>query len=255
MNLCTNAAQAMDEFGGTLEVALEDVSVKNPSVLFEKGLKPGDYVEISVSDTGAGIPPELLHSIFDPYFTTKGIGEGTGMGLAVVQGIVEKGDGKIIVERRPDKGTRFCVYLPVTKKRLVQQLPETEQLPSGTERILFVDDEAPIAEMGRKMLESLGYSVTIRTNSIDALELFRQKPDDFDLVITDMTMPNMTGDVLAVQLMAVRTDIPVILCTGYSKKISGDSAAEIGIKAFAFKPIVKADLAKTVRDVLDKIRS
>jgi len=255
MNLCTNAAQAMDESGGFLEVTLKDVTIDRTSLFYKGGLKPGDYIEITVSDTGPGIPSDIIYSIFEPYFTTKAPGEGTGMGLAVVKGIVEKSDGKILVESNMGEGTAFRVYLPITKKRQVKRIYESETLPFGTERILYVDDEAPIAKMGRRNLEGLGYTVITRTSSVEALELFRSKPNDFDLVITDMTMPNMTGDELAIELMKIRRDIPVVLCTGYSKNISDESAAEIGIKAFAYKPIVKADLAKTVRKVLDESKS
>jgi CheY-like chemotaxis protein len=202
-----------------------------------------------------GISPQNVHTIFEPYFTTKPVGEGTGMGLAVVHGIVENHDGQITVDSTIGKGTCFTIYLPITKKRKVQMHQEKENLPLGNENILFVDDEAPIAKMGGKVLEQLGYSVTTRTSSVEALELFRSKPQAFDLVVTDMTMPNMTGDKLAAEIMNIRSDISVVLCTGYSKKISEESAAEIGIKAFAYKPIVKADLAKTVRKVLDETKS
>ena len=251
MNLFTNAAYAMEEKGGILEFSLKDV-VMDRGVTREKlNLNPGNYIEIKVSDTGAGIAPEIIGSIFDPYFTTKGPGEGTGMGLAMVHGIIKSYGGKISVDSKPGQGALFKIYLPVTRKRQEHRPYQAETLPTGTERILFVDDEAPIAKMGGQTLEGLGYTVSIRTSSIEALELFRTKPDDFDLVITDMTMPNMTGDKLAVEMMKIRPDIPVIICTGFSKKISDDSIATIGIRAFAYKPIVKADLAKTVRKVLD----
>ena len=250
MNLCTNAAQAMEKLGGVLNVRLKDVFIDKDELSI--GMKSGDYVEIKVSDTGAGIAPEFIESIFEPYFTTKGPGKGTGMGLAMVKGLVESYIGKITVDSQLGKGATFTLYLPITKKRSTQGEYVPEQLPQGTERILFVEDEAPIAKMGSHMLEGLGYQVTTRTSSVEALELFRAKPDEFDIVITDMTMPNMTGDNLAVELMKIRPDIPVILCTGYSKEISSETASEIGIKAFAYKPVVKADLAKTIRKVLDK---
>ena len=251
MNLFTNAAHAMENKGGILEFSLKDI-VMDRGVNREKlGLEPGNYIEIKISDTGTGIAPEIIGFIFDPYFTTKGPGEGTGMGLATVHGIIESYGGKILVDSKPEQGTVFTIYLPVTRKRQEHRPYQPEMLPAGKERILFVDDEAPIAKMGGKALERLGYTVSIRTSSIEALELFRTKPNEFDLVITDMTMPNMTGDRLAIELMKIRPDIPVILCTGYSKRISEESASEMGIKAFAYKPVVKADLAKTVRKVLD----
>ena len=250
MNLFTNAAHAMEDKGDILEFSLKDI-VMDKCNREKLNLKPGNYIEMKVSDTGAGIAPEIIGSIFDPYFTTKGPGEGTGMGLAMVHGIVKSYGGKITVDSKPGQGTLFRIYLPVTRKRQEHRPYQSETLPPGTERILFVDDEAPIVKMGGQILERFGYTVSIRTSSIEALELFRTKPNDFDLVITDMTMPNMTGDTLAVALMKIRPDIPVMLCTGFSKKISDDSIATIGIRAVAYKPIVKADLAKTVRKVLD----
>ena len=252
MNLCANAIHAMEDSGGVLKVNLKDVVLDKKDLFF--GMRPGHYVEIEVADTGVGIAPELIKSIFDPYFTTKGPGKGTGMGLAMAHGIIESYGGKICVDSQLGRGTKFSIYLPVSKRLKTLRAYEPEQLPSGTERILFVDDEAPIAKMGSHTLESLGYTVTTRTSSIEALELFKSKPDAFDLVVTDMTMPNLTGDKLAIELMKTRSDIPVILCTGYSNKISNEIALEIGIKAFAYKPIVKADLAKAVRKVLDEAK-
>jgi len=253
MNLFTNAAHAMEDGGGVLEVGLMDVE-HNEQSSPQLGLKSGSYLKLSVLDTGTGIPPDIIESIFEPYFTTKVVGEGTGMGLAMVHGIADSYGGKIMVDSIMGEGTVFKVYLPITRKRQDHRKYESEELPLGTESVLFVDDEAPIAKMGSQVLERLGYKVTTRTSSVEALELFRLKPNYFDLIITDMTMPNMTGDRLAVELMKIRSDIPVILCTGYSKKISEESASLIGIKAFAYKPIVTADLAKTVRRVLDEAK-
>jgi signal transduction histidine kinase/CheY-like chemotaxis protein len=254
MNLCTNAAQAMEDDGGTLEVGLTDAEHNDPSPLPQSGFKSGNYLKATVSDTGPGISADIIDSIFEPYFSTKGVGEGTGMGLALVHGIVESYGGKITVDSKLGKGTVFSIYLPIAKISEDHRPYEKEKPPSGTESILFVDDELPIANMGSQLLERLGYRVTVRTSSVEALELFRSKPDDFDLVITDMTMPNMSGDQLGVELMKMRSDIPVILCTGYSNKISEEIAKEIGIKAFAYKPIVKADLAETVRKVLNEAK-
>ncbi len=251
MNLCTNAAHAMDEAGGILNVNLRDIMVDR-EMGKKLNLNYGDYVELSVADSGAGIPPDIIDSIFEPYFTTKEAGKGTGMGLAMVHGIVESYSGKIFVETCIGEGTIFTIYLPVTHKRKRHRIYESEDLPVGTERIMFVDDELPIAKMGSQILQKLGYNVTTRTSSVEALELFKTKANDFDLVVTDMTMPNMTGEKLAIELMNIRNDIPVVLLTGYSNKISQEKAFERGFKAFAYKPIVKADLAKTVRDVLDK---
>ena len=253
MNLCTNAAQSMEENGGILEVSVNDTTIDRTAMIAD--LRPGEYMEIKVTDTGMGISPQDIHTIFEPYFTTKPVGEGTGMGLAVVHGIVENYGGQITVDSTIGKGTCFTIYLPITKKRKAHTPSVKEDLPFGNENILFIDDEASIAKMGSKVLEQLGYSVITRTSSVEGLELFKSKPQAFDLVISDMTMPNMTGDKLAIELMKVRSDIPVVLCTGYSKKITEENATDIGIKALVYKPVVKADLAKTVRKVLDETKS
>jgi PAS domain S-box-containing protein len=251
MNLCTNAAHAMENNGGTLEITLRDITIDRVTMRGNSQLKLGNYIEIRVSDTGDGIDSQVINKIFDPYYTTKGQGEGTGMGLAMVHGIVDTYGGKIFVESSLGKGTIFTINLPVARESKAHQQHQEDELPSGQERILFVDDEAQIAKMANRILSQLGYSVITKTSSTEALELFRSKPDDFDLVISDVTMPKMTGDQLTQELLQIRPDIPVILCTGYSKRLSEGKASEIGVKAFAYKPIVKEDLAKTVRDVLD----
>jgi CheY-like chemotaxis protein/two-component sensor histidine kinase len=251
MNLCTNAAQAMEDEGGVLKVGLEDVVIRGDSDEGRPDLKPGNYVMLSVSDTGCGIPKVLLGAIFEPYFTTKDIGEGTGMGLALVHGIVESYGGSIGVESESGKGTTFSIYLPATERDATGLEYEKEPLPAGTENILLVDDEMAITRIGAQILQQMGYSVTTRTSSVKALELFRANPDAFDLVITDTTMPYMPGDVLAVELIKIRSDIPIILCTGYSKRISEESAKKCGVRALAYKPIVRTELVRTVRQVLD----
>lgn len=255
LNLSSNASDAMERDGGRLEITVSDVVFDEQAASDHDLLGPGDHVQITVSDAGAGISPDAIQSIFEPYYTTKEQGKGTGMGLASVHGTVKKYGGAINVESRVGEGTVFTVLLPATKKRKPTKPYQPEALPQGKERILFVDDEFPIVKMVSQLLERLGYSVTTRTSSVEALELFQAKPDDFDLVVTDMTMPNLTGDKFAVELMKIRRDIPVILCTGYSKRISDETASEIGIKAFAYKPMVKADLAKTVQKVLDEAKS
>lgn len=254
MNLCTNAAHAMEEKGGILEFSLKEVTLTHS--LEGKGidLKPGNYMEIKVSDTGIGIPLDMIDKIFEPYFTTKGVGEGTGMGLALVHGIITSYGGKIKVDSVLGKGTQFTLYLPVIQEDQVQDTEETRELPQGTERILFVDDEVPIATISGRILEHLGYSVITQTNSLEALEVFRENLNKFDLVITDMNMPSMEGDKLAMELIKIRPDIPVILCTGYSKRISEETISEMGIKALALKPVVSADLAEMVRKVLDEAK-
>jgi PAS domain S-box-containing protein len=251
MNLCTNAAHAMEDEGGILEVALKDVVFNNNGSPPRFGLAAGNYIEMRVSDTGAGIPPDIIESIFEPYFTTKPRGKGTGLGLAVTHGIVEKYGGKITVDSLVGKGTVFTLYLPITDRRDMICQHEAGAMPRGRERVLLVDDEAPIVRMCGQILERLGYTVTTKTNSIEALELFHSDPNGFDLVITDMTMPNMTGDRLAAAVMQIRPEIPVILWTGFSRKISDEAVKQIGIKALVYKPMAKADLAKTIRQVLD----
>jgi PAS domain S-box-containing protein len=254
MNLCTNAAQSMEKTGGRLHVTLEDIHLAPDRPGDLSALGPGDYIRIKVSDTGTGIASDIIGSVFEPYFTTKGPGEGTGMGLAVVHGIVQAYGGMISVDSSPGAGTTFTLYLPISQKEKEESAHEPEVLPRGTERILVVDDEAPIAKLNGMLLESLGYSVATRTSSIEALELFRSNPGDFDLVISDMTMPKMTGNLLAAELMKIKPEIPIILCTGYSKKASDESAKEMGIKEFLYKPVTKANLAKTVRKTLDMVK-
>ncbi|MBW2169460.1 MAG: response regulator, partial [Deltaproteobacteria bacterium] len=250
MNLCTNAGHAMREEGGILEVTLTNVDIDARTIRQYPDMSPGPYLRLSVSDTGEGMTPEILGRIFDPYFTTKEVGEGTGLGLAVVHGIIKDHGGAITVYSEPGKGTTFHVYLPVIEKAAEPEKETLKPLPTGHERILFIDDEPGLVEIGRVMLGELGYDVVVRTSSIEALELFRIKPDEFELVITDMTMPKMTGDKLAKELMQIRPDIPIILCTGFSKRITEEKAKEIGIKAFVMKPLVMRDLANTVRKAL-----
>jgi PAS domain S-box-containing protein len=254
MNLFANAADAMEE-GGVLSVSLNEVVFNDLLQLPVPDMRLGHYLKLVVQDTGAGIPPNVLPSIFDPYFTTKAVGKGTGMGLAVVHGIVESYGGRIVVESAPGMGTTFTLFLPATARQADAQEAEIENLPGGRERILFVDDEAAIAAMGCQLLERLGYAVVAQTSSLEALALFRAKPEDFDLVITDMTMPNLPGDKLIQALRAIRPDIPIILCTGYSAKVSEDNAPVLGAQGFAYKPIVRADIARLVRNVLDAARN
>jgi nitrogen-specific signal transduction histidine kinase/ActR/RegA family two-component response regulator len=252
MNLCTNAFHAMEDRCGVIEVNLKDIVLKGEEKGEPLGLKVGMYVELTISDTGTGIPPQIIDSIFEPYFTTKSPGEGTGMGLALVHGIVESCRGKIAVDSQLGKGTTIRIFLPITRNVTADGLCVSEALPCGTERILFVDDEIQITKLWSQLLKRLGYVVTTKNSSLEALGLFRSNANDFDLVITDMTMPNMTGDELSIELMKIRPDIPIILCTGYNKKISDKIALKIGIKAFAYKPMVQIDLTKTVRKVLDE---
>lgn len=254
MNLCTNAAYAMEEGGGVLNVKLFDTVLGYGGTQLPASLRPGNYLTLRVADTGSGIPPAVMPSIFEPFFTTKGPGEGTGMGLAMVHGIVKQYGGEIKVEHNEPEGTVFTIYLPVTEEvPVIPALPPAERpLPTGRERILVVDDEPSIAKMMGTILERLGYNAVIRMSSEEALALFKSGPEHFDLVITDMTMPNMTGDLLTQQMRGIRPDIPVILCTGYSRKVTDESMEKVGVKNFMIKPIVKKELAEIVRKVLDE---
>lgn len=251
MNLFTNAGQAMQEEGGVLEVDLNDIYLDDDFTARYPGIRPGNFLKLTVRDTGCGIAPDLVDRIFDPFFTTKEKGQGTGLGLSVVHGIVKSMDGAISVYSEPEKGTEFDVYLPVIEHEAKQEENFEAPLPTGSERILFVDDEQPIRDMSKKLIESLGYRVEVRSNGTEALELFKADPERFDLIITDMTMPGMTGDRLAEQLMSVRSDIPIILCTGFSARIDEKKSKAMGIRAFALKPMIKSDIAKIIRTVLD----
>ncbi|MEJ2220802.1 MAG: PAS domain S-box protein [Desulfobacterales bacterium] len=250
MNLCTNAAHAINEKDGVLKIHLGNIELDQKAATDIPGLKTGSYLKLSVSDSGEGIRPEARQKIFNPYFTTKEKGKGTGLGLAVVQGIVKSNNGAVTVESEVGKGAAFHVYLPTIKRKLTADSEISTPLPMGCEHILLVDDEHPLVEIGRQMLERLGYSVATRTSSIEALELFRADPHRFDLVITDIVMPNLTGDKLAQKIIDIRNDIPVVLCTGYSEKFTHRNASEMGMHSFLMKPLVMRDLANTVRQAL-----
>ena len=254
MNLITNAFHAVGPTDEKISVQLKAIEIEGDDVAHSL-LQPGQYVMLSVSDTGNGIDPEILDKIFDPYFTTKGQGKGTGLGLAVVHGIVKEHKGDIKVYSELGKGTTFNVYLPLMKKS--PEAISVEKVSStftGDERILLVDDEEPIMRLEKQILERLGYQVTARISSVDALEAFKANPDAFDLVISDMTMPNMTGDQLTHKLLSIKPDIPVIILTGFSERISQENAAAFGIKGLLMKPIVRSELAKMIRQVLDEAK-
>ncbi|MBA3012217.1 MAG: PAS domain S-box protein [Desulfobacula sp.] len=248
MNLCTNAYHAMEETGGTLRVCLYK-SEPDPKL----NLSHGDYCCLSIHDTGIGISTEIINNIFDPYFTTKEQGKGSGLGLSVVHGIIKKAHGAISVESIPGKGTVFKIYLPITSA--INKPDETsEDKPNlgGNEKILFVDDEVAIVKLGVRLLEKLGYTVTGKNSSIEALALFKSAPDAFNLVITDMTMPQMVGTEFATKLMETRPDIPIIICTGFSERVDIETAASLGIREYIHKPILSVDLYSKVRAVLDQ---
>ena len=251
MNICANAGHAMQEKGGTLGISLNNVELDSYFMAKHPEIKPGPYLQLTISDTGHGMLPEVLERIFDPFFTTKEKGEGTGMGLAVVHGIVKSHSGTITAYSDPGKGSTFNIYLPVIREDPASEIRKKELLPTGTEHLLLVDDEEAIVNSEKQALESLGYRVVAKTSSIEALELFKAQKDRFDLVITDMTMPQMTGENLAKELMKIKPDIPVILCTGFSTKIDEKKAMAMGIRAFVLKPISKQKIAGVIRAVLD----
>jgi PAS domain S-box-containing protein len=251
MNLCVNASHAMREKGGILSVDLESVEIDTDLSGKYPDLKAGPYINMSVCDTGHGIGYQILNRIFDPFFTTKTREHGTGLGLSVIHGIVKNFGGAIHAFSEPGKGSIFKVFIPAIERRISPEQRTKKPVPKGTEHILFIDDEPALANMGKQLLESLGYQVEMITQSSDALELFRKKPDRFDLVITDMTMPNITGEKLAIELMNIRPDIPVILSSGFNYNVDEKKAMALGIRAFISKPVLKQELAETIRNVLD----
>jgi PAS domain S-box-containing protein len=251
MNLCTNAEYAMRETGGILTLAVDNVEVDDAFAASHPVLQPGPHVRLTVRDTGHGMRPDVVERIFDPFFTTKDMGEGTGMGLAIVHGIVTGHGGAITVESTPGEGTTFTIYLPRLADAAVGDTDHPEEdIPLGKRHILFVDDDEALARLGEHLLEQLGYDVVSKTSSIEALEAFCAEPHRFDLVFTDQTMPHMTGETLTRELRRIRPDIPVILCTGFSHVMDAEKAQAIGIDAFCMKPLVARDLAVTIQQVL-----
>ena len=252
MNLCTNAAHAMEDNGGIMTVEVSDIRITDPDRWGLQSLSPGQYVRIRIGDTGVGIPASDLDLIFEPYFTTKDPKEGTGLGLSVVHGIVNSCKGEIHVSSVTGQGSLFTVYLPIAE---FSQDPRPKQVdiePKGNECILIVDDEVATAKMHQRVLERYGYTVTACTNSQAALALFQNDPQQFDLVLTDMTMPKLSGDSLAQQIRLIRRDIPIVLCTGYHKRMTEEQALKVGFDAFEMKPLTKTILLRTVRRVLDQ---
>ncbi|MBT3483772.1 MAG: transporter substrate-binding domain-containing protein [Desulfobacula sp.] len=252
MNLCINASHAMEQTGGDLNVIVAKMVLDDKSARDYPGLKSGDHVKIIISDTGPGIDPEIIDQIFDPYFTTKEVGKGSGMGLAVVHGIVKSHRGAIVVESSQGKGTIFIILFPLIKEKQMVDTKATMDIPRGNETILFVDDEISIIKMVQRMFERLGYKVETATTPEEALDRFSLNPDHFDLVITDMTMPQMTGVKLSEKLKDIREDIPIIVCTGHSNLVDEEKAKEMGLAAYVMKPIDMQKTAQTIRKILDK---
>jgi len=252
INLCTNAAHAMREAGGVIEVRLEPIEVAVDIPAIAPDLKAGAYVRLTVQDTGHGMAPAILERIFEPFFTTKGMGEGTGMGLAVVHGIITNHDGVMTVESAPGQGSTFTVYLPRSDHPGTAALPTEEPISGGKERILFVDDEAALVHVGRAMLQRLGYRVVVCTSSSEALETFRTAAHSFDLVITDRTMPMLTGEALVRELRQIRPDVPIILCTGFSCPVTPEQLRALRVDAFLLKPVMADEWARVIRQVLER---
>jgi len=251
MNLFTNAAHAMKQAGGILKIELATIELDKGEIPRHPDLKPGHYVKLTVSDTGHGIDPDNIQRIFDPFFTTKSKDEGTGLGLSVVYGIVKSHAGVINVYSEPDKGATFNVYLPRIIHSDTMKVDTDKPVTGGTERILFVDDEPALVDMGTRMLVSLGYNTTGAAGSVEALDLFRAEPQRFDLVITDMTLPKMTGIELSREILKIRPGTPIVLCSGIREHGTEEQAKSLGIKAYCMKPLTKRELARVVRDTLD----
>ncbi len=253
MNLCTNASHAMKEAGGTLKIELANLELAKDEIPNHPELQPGHYVKLTVSDTGYGIDADNIQKIFDPFFTTKSVDEGTGLGLSVVYGIVKNHGGAINVYSEQGKGAAFHVYLPKIIQTETMEEDTGKPVIGGTERILFVDDEPALVDIGTRMLSSLGYQVTGVLSSVDALDMISKEPQSFDLVITDMTLPKMTGIDLSRKLLQIRPDIPIILCSGIKDPETDAQARSLGIKAYLTKPLTRKELAHAMREVLGKI--
>ena len=252
MNLCINASHAMEQTGGKLTISVEKMTLGDDSAKDYPDLKTGKYIKVMVGDTGPGIDPKIIDRIFDPYFTTKGVGKGSGMGLAVVHGIVKSHSGAIKVDSTFGKGTTFSILFPLAQEKAAVEEETIQEIPRGKETILFVDDEISIVNMVQRMFERLGYKVQTATTPQDALDRFALNPGHFDLVITDMTMPQMTGVKLSEKLMAIHPDIPIIICSGYSAIVDEEKAKELGLAAYVMKPIAMRETAQTIRKILDR---
>ena len=250
MNLCTNAGHAMQKRGGILAIDVEQTILGKEFNPGHPVLEPGTYIELTVSDTGHGMEKEVMDRIFEPYYTTKPPSQGTGMGLSVVHGIVTNHEGAITVSSKPGLGTSFHVFFPTLQKDPEQDPVTPPLIPSSRAHILFVDDEKVLVDLAKEMLNYLGHEVVVRTSSVEALETFRTQPDKFDLVITDMTMPNMTGLDLATEMLEIRPHLPIILCTGFSENIFPERIHEFGIRELLMKPLLLNDLARALQEIL-----
>jgi signal transduction histidine kinase/ActR/RegA family two-component response regulator len=252
MNLCTNANHAMMKTGGILVVKLDEVKIDQRSAEKIPNLKKGEYIRITISDTGHGMDLKTKERIFEPFFTRKEVGSGSGLGLSVVHGIINNYGGSIVVDSTPGKGTTFMIYLPKYGSDLTESDKSDKKPLKGVEHILFVDDEPEITFMGKKMLENLGYKVTITSNSITALEEFKKDPDKYSLLLTDQSMPNIEGTELATLMKEIRPGLRVIIITGYAENLSEEVLSQCGISEVILKPMILDDFSKVIRRVLDK---
>ncbi len=252
LNLCTNAYHAMEDTGGVLEVTLKEWIGPPPAL----EMKAENYLELSVKDNGCGISKEDQERIFDPFFTTKEVGKGTGLGLAVVFGIVEKHQGKITVDSKIDKGTTISIFFPTTANEVSKEtnkesvIARKGEADSPVRLILIVEDEPMVSRVYKRFLEKMGYVVTVCSDGYDALALFKKNPNQFDLVLTDQAMPNMTGKQLTKELLAIRPDLPVLLSTGYSDVITEEEAQELGIRKYLMKPVKLENLKQEIDECL-----
>ena len=249
--LCSNAAHAMPD-GGRIRVLMENETLLTNLPAVNRNLPPGRYVRLSVIDRGLGVVAEDIDRIFEPYFTTKEVGQGSGLGLSVVHGIVDQHGGAVAVDSTPGEGTAFHVYLPAEAAEAAGEAGHDRgAIPSGSEPILLIDDEAPLLLATRDFLNRLGYAVEATTDSQHALEMVRADPDRFQLVITDMTMPQLSGDEMAECIQAIRPGMPIILCSGYSERVDHARSRQLGIRRFLEKPIRHDDMAQAIRSILD----
>jgi PAS domain S-box-containing protein len=255
MNLCTNSSHAIGENPGQITVKLDFCSFDDLGAQKRLSLPQGNYLKLSVLDTGCGIEPQILDRIFEPFFTTKEIGKGTGLGLSVVHGIIKSHGGDIEVLSKVGSGSTFSVFIPVSSQSESKTPDESDLCTGGTEHILFVDDEPAIIAIGQKILENFGYRVTARASSHEALQAFAAQPEKFDLVITDQTMPHLTGDQLLTELRKIKPQIPIIVMTGYSTKVTPDNFAYIGFDGFVLKPMIPSHLNRAIREVFDRTKT
>jgi|GEM_PF-508076 len=251
INLCNNAIDALPISGGIIDIELCNSQIDKYNDVSAHKLTPGKYIKLMVRDNGSGISQKIFDRIFEPYFTTKDVGKGSGIGLAVVHGIVENHGGSIVCESSKDQGTIFTILIPAHERPVEEESHKLDMLSGNGERILYVDDEPLIAKLGRRHLESLGYDAYSTTDPEEALEMIKAEPDRFNLIVSDMAMPNMPGDQLIAEILSINSEMPTMICSGYSSRMSETKASEMGIKAFVMKPMKKAELAKKVREVLD----